>query len=53
MGWRVYWKLCQKHSVSRTDVWYKEVPDEFRLWDSSVKATRKLARNRSDVTELD
>ena len=52
MGWRVYWKLCQKYGVSRTDVWYKEVPDEVRLSEDENVETCMVGQRCQSNTEI-
>ena len=62
MGLRVYWELCGKYGIQRSDRWYEEVPDEVRIsadgqyeiwWDRTVITTKKMEHNRPDVVVID
>ena len=62
MGLRVYWELCGKYGIKRSDRWYEEVPDDVRVssdgqyeiwWDRAVITTKKLEHNRPDVVVID
>ena len=62
MGLRVYWELCGKYGVKRSERWFEEVPDEVRAsgdgqyeiwWDKTVITTKKMEHNRPDVVVID
>ena len=62
MGLRVYWELCGKYGVKRSDKWYVEVPDPVRVssderfevwWDQKVVTPTTLEHNRPDVVVID
>ena len=62
MGLRVYWELCGKYGVKRSERWYDETPDEVRVsgdgnyevwWDKLVITPTKLEHNRPDVVVID
>jgi len=62
MGLRVYWELCGKYGIKRSDKWYVEVPDPVRVsddgkfeiwWDQKVVTPTALEHNRPDVVVID
>ena len=62
MGLRVYWELCGKYGVKRSERWYEETPDTVRVsadklyevwWDNTVIAAAQLEHNRPDVVVID
>ena len=62
MGLRVYWELCGKYGIKRSDRWFEEVPDVVRVsndgqyeiwWDRAVITTKKMEHNRPDVVVID
>ena len=59
MGLRVYWELCKKYGLDRTEKWYEEVPNNVRVsedgkteiwWDKDVYTTEVVGANRPDLT---
>jgi hypothetical protein len=62
MGLRVYWELCGKYGLRRSEKWYEEVPDPVRKsadgrievwWDQKVVTPTALEANRPDVVVID
>ena len=62
MGLRVYWELCGKYGVKRSEKWYEEVPDPVRVsddgmyevwWDQKVVTPTAMEHNRPDVVVID
>ena len=63
MGLRVYWELCGKYGLKRSEKWWEEVPDAVRLredekieiwWDRKVHTPDKtIQHNRPDVVIVD
>ena len=52
MGLRVYWELCGKYGLKRSEKWYEEVPDPVRTsadgrveirWDQKIVTQRQLS----------
>ena len=61
MGLRVYWGLCGKYGLRRSEKWYQESPEDVRKsedemveiwWDRRMPAT-KVKHNRPDVVVVD
>lgn len=62
MGLRVYWELCGKYGLKRSERWYEEVPDAVRKsadgrievrWDQKLVTPTALEANRPDVVVVD
>ena len=63
MGLRVYWELCGKYGLKRSENWWEEVPDAVRLrddqkveiwWDRKVHTDGpKLEHTKPDVVVVD
>ena len=62
MGLRVYWELCGKYGIRRSDRWFEETPDTIRVsqdgmyeiwWDKKVITAKVLEHNRPDVVVID
>lgn len=62
MGLRVYWEVCGKYGLKRSDKWYEEVPDPVRKsadgryeiwWDQKVITPNALDHNRPDLVMID
>ena len=62
MGLRIYWELCGKYGIKRTERWFEETPDAIRVnndgryeiwWDKKVITAKVLEHNRPDVVVID
>ncbi len=62
MGLRVYWELCGKYGIRRSNRWFEETPDAIRTsqdgmyeiwWDKKVITAKVLEHNRPDVVVVD
>ena len=62
MGLRVYWEVCGKYGMQRSDKWYKEVPDGVRFsadrryevwWNRKVVTEKVLEHSRPDLVVID
>ena len=62
MGLRVYWELCGKYGIRRSDRWFEETPDKIRVsqdgmyeiwWDKKVITAKVVEHNRPDVVVID
>ena len=62
MGKRVYWEVCGNLGLSRSKLWYEEVPDGVRKsdngnievwWDQKVITPTKFDANRPDMVIID
>ena len=62
VGLRVYWELCGKLGVRRSENWYEEVPDGIRWssdgryeiwWNKTVYTTKAMKHNRPDLVVID
>ena len=68
VGLRVYWELCGKYGVKRSERWYDEVPDPVRFsedgryeirWDQTIPTSTSIAEsdgtrhNKPDVVVID
>ena len=62
MGLRIYWELCGKYGITRTERWFEETPDRIRVkkdgryeiwWDKKVETAKVLEHNRPDVVVID
>ena len=62
MGLRVYWELCGKYGLKRSEKWYEEVPDPVRvsadgmckIWgDQKVVTPSLMEHNRPEVVVID
>ena len=63
MGLRIYWELCGKYGLKRSEYWWEEVPDAVRLredgkveiwWDRKVHVPDgRIVENRPDVVVVD
>ena len=68
VGLRVYWGLCGKYDVKRSERWYDEVPDPVRFskdgryeirWDQTIPTSTSIAEsdgtrhNKPDVVVID
>jgi len=62
MGLRVYWELCGKYGLKRSERWYEEVPDVVRKsadgrievrWDQKLVTPTALEANHPDVVVVD
>ena len=59
---RVYWELCGRYGLKRSETWYDEVPDPVRVsangrfeirWDQKIHTPRAIKHNRPDVVVID
>ena len=62
MGLRVYWEVCGKYGLKRSERWYEEVPDPVRTsadgryevrWDQKVVTPTAFVANRPDMVVID
>ena len=63
MGLRIYWELCGKYGLKRSEYWCEEVPDAVRLredgkieiwWDRKVHVPDgRIVENKPDVVVVD
>jgi len=62
MGLRVYWEVCGRHGLKRTEKWYEETPDPVRKsadgryevwWDQKVNIPTAFEANRPDLVVID
>ena len=62
MGLRVYWELCGKLGLKRSEKWYDETPEPVRKrddgmteiwWDQKVNTPKKCEHNRPDLLVID
>ena len=62
MGLRVYWEVCGKYGIKRSEKWYEEVPDPVRMstdenfeiwWDQKVITPTTQEHNRPDMVIID
>ena len=62
VGLRVYWELCGRYGLKRSETWYDEVPDPVRVsangrfeirWDQKIHTPRAIKHNRPDVVVID
>ena len=62
MGLRVYWEVCGRHGLKRTEKWYEETPDPVRKsadgryevwWDQKVNTPTAFEANRPDLVVID
>ena len=62
LGLRVYWELCGKLGVQRSENWYEEVADGIRWssdgryeiwWNRTVFTTKAMEHNRPDLVVID
>jgi hypothetical protein len=59
---RIYWELCGKYGIRRTERWFEETPERIRVrkggryeiwWDKKVETAKVLEHNRPDVVVID